>query len=83
MNESHCCINADSQKEDSKPDARIAGETLRAFADRDSPINQEQPDSVRQMPNCRGDAGQIDNKDPWPHKLVMNDRKTLLCVRGH
>src|SRR5437016_9785104 len=56
MNESYCGINADRQKENPKGNAGITGKTLRALADNDSPINQEEPNAVRQVPYGRSDS---------------------------
>src|SRR5437868_5550537 len=81
MNESDCGVDTNRQQNNPKSDARVAGQTLRALANCDTPVNQEQPDPVRQMPYRRRDADQIDHEDPRSYKLVMHDRKTLVSVR--
>src|SRR6185295_20327974 len=58
--ESNCRVDADEQQENSKANAGVAGQTLRALANGDAPINQKQPDTVCQMPHRRRDSDQVD-----------------------
>ena len=64
MNESNRGVDADRQKKNAKRNARITGQTLGALADRDAPVNQEQPNAVRQMPYSCRDADDVNDKDP-------------------
>ncbi len=49
-----------------KRDTRVTGQTLRAFANRDAPINQEQPDAIREMPDRRGDSNHVNDERSEP-----------------
>jgi len=53
---------------------------LRALADGNSPIDQEQPDTVRQMPHGGGDSDHID-EEHRPHvKLAGHDVESDICI---
>src|ERR1043165_9307631 len=52
-NESNGGVDAYSEKQQAECDTRITRQTLRAFADCDSPIDHEKPDAIPQMPHDR------------------------------
>src|SRR5204863_3857741 len=59
MNKRHSCIDPHSQQHQAKSPTSVSANTLRALANRDSPIDEKQPDPVGQMPNGRGDSNKV------------------------
>src|SRR5690242_15255530 len=62
-NKSDRRVDTDHQQQQTDCDARVTSQTLCALADRDSPVNQEQPDTVRQVPHCGRDSDYVNNKN--------------------
>src|SRR3989442_15774548 len=56
MNESNRRIDSNRQQQQTKRNASITGQALRALADRDSPIYQKQPDTICEMPDRSRDS---------------------------
>ena len=75
MYESNCCVNSYRQQEETKHDARVTGEALGPLANRDSPIDHKQPNAIRQMPNRRDNADQINNEDYWIDEFALYNRE--------
>src|ERR1044071_9272987 len=74
-NESTRGVNADRQQQQTNRDACVTCQTLRAFADGDSPINHEQPNAVRQVPNCRGNSNHVNDENRNHPELTRYDVK--------
>src|ERR1051326_8570540 len=83
MDKADSGVHADEQQHDAKRDAGVTGQTLRAFANRDAPVNEEEPDTVRKMPYRCGDADHVEDKDRDHAKLARDDIKSLVRIIGH
>ena len=75
MYKSNCCVNSYRQQKETKHNACVTGQPLCTLADRDSPIDQEQPYAIRQMPNRRENADQINNEDYWIDEFALYNRE--------
>jgi hypothetical protein len=51
MDERNRRVYSNQQQNDAETNASITGQSLRTIADCDSPIHQEQPNAVREMPD--------------------------------
>src|SRR5205085_8190006 len=64
-------IDAHRQQKHTERDARITHHTLRPLANHDAPVNCEQPQPVRKVPDRRGDADHINGQDRVVAKLAL------------
>src|SRR6266446_3635382 len=80
MYEGHRRVDSHGQQYRAESDAGIAGHALRSLADRDAPINQKQPDAIRQMPNGRRDPDHIDDKNRDDAEFARDDLERLIRV---
>src|SRR5437764_13145077 len=71
-------VDADREQKQSNRDACITGQALRSFADRDAPVNQEQPNAIGEMPNGRRNSDHVYDKDADVMKLARDDIETLI-----
>src|ERR1043165_3987144 len=75
-------VDADGQKEQAEGDAGVARQPLRALADDDAPVHGEEPQAVRQMPDGRRDADDVDGEDDVVGELLAHDLERLHRVLG-
>src|ERR1044071_3153406 len=78
MHKSRQGVDAYGQKRHAESYAGIAGQTLRARANRDAPVNQKQPDAVGEVPDGRRDSDDVDGENPGLTKLALDDRECLV-----
>src|SRR2546423_13584434 len=69
LNKCNRRVDANREQKQSDRDACVTGQALCPFADRDAPINQEQPNTIREMPHGCGYSDHIDDKDADVMKL--------------
>src|ERR1041384_5648252 len=81
MNKTDGGVHAHEQKHDTERDACVTGQTLRAFANRDAPVNEEQPNAVREVPHGGGDTDHVKHKNRPHVKLTCDDVEGLTSVR--
>src|SRR5437588_13035955 len=56
-------IDADGEEQQADGVTGVAGQTLRALADDDAPVNRKEPQAVRQGPHGRREAADVDGAD--------------------
>src|ERR1051325_1885882 len=80
--EGHLRVDADGEEQKPYRDARVAGQALRPLAYDDAPVHREEPDAVREVPDGRGDADDVDYEDPQRPELVAHDAERPAGVLG-
>src|SRR5437764_4634490 len=78
LDKCNCRVDADREQKQSNRDACITGQALRSLTDRDAPINQEQPNTVGEVPHRRRDPNDVNDEDPNVVKLPRDDLETLI-----
>ena len=65
-----------------KADTCITRQTLGAFTNRDAPVDQKQPDTVREVPDRGRDADHVDDKYRHHAKLTRDNVERLVRPCG-
>src|SRR5689334_16215538 len=83
MNKCDRSVDSNQQQHSAEGDAGITSQALRALSDRNAPIDEKQPDAIRQVPDRSSDTDYVDYKDRHHAKLTRDDVEGFVRMSCH